>query len=185
MDHIATTAWYTVAALGLTAVAVFCLGAYSFTQWLTSMFTDAFFKHMIYSSRGLAKICRRQASWRDVFFAILFISANGVCVGLGTSSVEELSRRTASLLATNLILSLPGASVAADTLRISLRSYHKVHYLIGVVALTEGSLHAILELSRQDWKPTMVSLSGVAVSSASLSDQIKELKTCRDTHASV
>lgn len=185
MDHSATTAWYTVAALGLIAVVAFCLNAYSFMQWLASMSTDALFKHMIYSSNGLAKICRRQASWRDIFFAILFISANGVCAGLYTSSVEDLSRRTASLLATNLVLSLPGASVAADTLHMSLRSYHKVHYLIGVVALIEGSVHVILELSRQDWKPTIVSLSGVAVRTAPLSNQIKELKTCRGIRASV
>lgn len=166
MDHSATAAWYTVAAIGLATVVALCINAYSFMHWLASMSTDAFFKHMVYSSKGIAKICRRQASWRDLFFAISFISANGICAGLGTSSVEELSRRTASLLATNLILSLPGASLAADALRISLRSYHKVHYLIGVVALTEGSLHAILELSRQDWSPTIVSLSGVTVSVA-------------------
>lgn len=164
MDPPAPTDWYTIAALGLAAVVVLCIGAYSFMRSIVSMSTDSFLKHMIYSSKGYAKICRRQTSWRDVFCAIVFISANCVCAGLGTSSVEELSRRTASLLATNLVLSLPGASVAADALRVSLGSYHKIHYLIGVVALIEGSLHAILELSRHDWKSTIVSLSGLIVS---------------------
>lgn len=143
MDYLATTAWYTVAALGLVAVVTLYLSAYSLIQWLASTSINTFFKNLIYSLKGLAKICRRQALGRDIFFAILFISANGVCAGLGISSIEELSRRTALLLATYLILSLLGVSVAADALRISLRSYHKFNYLISVVALIEGSLHTI------------------------------------------
>jgi hypothetical protein len=63
-------------------------------------------------------------------------------MGWGVKAAEELSIQCASLLATNLVFLLPGASIAADILHVSLRTYHQMHSTIGLVALIEGSIHA-------------------------------------------
>jgi hypothetical protein len=67
-------------------------------------------------------------------------------------------------LVTNLVVLLPGASVAADILQISLRTYLGAHSIIGSVALIEGCIHAGLELTRHEWDGGTVKVSGLAVS---------------------
>jgi hypothetical protein len=68
------------------------------------------------------------------------------------------------LLATNLILLLPSANIAADILHVSLRTYYGMHSIISLVALIEGSIHAGQKLTAVGWTGDMGSVSGIAVS---------------------
>jgi hypothetical protein len=63
-------------------------------------------------------------------------------MGWGVKAAEELSSRSASMLAMNLILLLPSASIAADILHVSLRTYYRNYSIVGLVALIEGSIYA-------------------------------------------
>jgi hypothetical protein len=79
------------------------------------------------------------------------------------NAAEELSRRSASMLATNLILLLPGASIAADILHVSLRTYHQTHSIVALVALIEASIHGGRELTARRWTGDVNTISGTAV----------------------
>jgi hypothetical protein len=85
-------------------------------------------------------------SVKDVLFPVLYLTANGVCMGWGVKASEDLSSWCASLLATNLVLLLPRASIAADILHVSLRTYHQMHSIISLVALIEGFVHVAQKL---------------------------------------
>jgi hypothetical protein len=158
------TTWYAIGAIGLPILFIIYSSLYSALQWLALLATNAFLRHVVYSTIGVFKLFKQQPMLIDVILASAFIGANAVCLGVGTGTTQELSSRCASILATNIILLLPGASVAADKLRISLRSYQKAHQVIGIVALSEGILHAVIELTGKDWKTDTISISGVAVS---------------------
>ena len=84
-------------------------------------------------------------------------------MGWGVNAAEELSRRSASMLATNLVLLLPGASIAADILYISLGTYHQTHSIVGLVALIEASIHGGRELTARRWTGDINTISGTVV----------------------
>jgi hypothetical protein len=67
------------------------------------------------------------------------------------------------MLATNLILLLPSASIAADILCISLRTYHHTHSTVGLVALIEASIHGGREITARRWTGDVNTISGTAV----------------------
>jgi hypothetical protein len=158
------SAWYSIICAGLVVFLVSCFITRLALQWLASRITDATLKYLVYSTISLYRLPRWRFSVKDVLFPVLYLSANGVCMGWGVKAAEELSSRCASLLATNLILLLPGASIAADILHVSLRTYHGMHSIIGLVALIEGSVHAGQKLTAVEWTGDMGSVSGIAVS---------------------
>ena len=155
--------WYAVLFAGLVAFLVLCFSIRLALRWLAAPVTDAILRYLVYSTTRVFGLSSWRVSAKDVLFAVLYVSANGVCMGWGVNTAEELSRRSASMLATNLILLLPGASIAADILCISLRTYHQTHSIVGLVALIEGSIHAGHELTARRWTGDVNSISGTAV----------------------
>lgn len=165
MDSLSTPSdWYSIVCAGLVVFLVLHLITRLAVQWLASRITDAILKYLVYSTMSLFRLPKWRFSVKDVLFPVLYLIANGVCMGWGVKAAEELSLRCASLLATNLVLLLPGASIAADILHVSLRTYHQMHSTIGLVALIEGSVHAGQKLTTVRWTGDMGSISGTAVS---------------------
>jgi hypothetical protein len=165
MDSLSNpSSWYSIVSAGLVVFLVSCFITRLALQWLASRIIDATLKYLVYSTISLYRLPRWRFSVKDVLFPVLYLSANGVCMGWGVKAVEALSSRCASLLATNLILLLPSASIAADILHVSLRTYHRMHSIIGLVALIEGSIHAGQKLTAVGWTGDMSSVSGIAVS---------------------
>ncbi|CAN9290163.1 unnamed protein product [Alternaria alternata] len=165
--------WYAVLFAGLVAFLVLCFSIRLALRWLAAPVTDAILKYLVYSTTSVFGLSSWRISAKDVLFAVLYVSANGVCMGWGVNAAEELSRRSASMLATNLILLLPGASIAADILCISLGTYHQTHSIVGLVALIEGSIHAGHELTARRWTGDVNTISGTAVESVHNSLQVK------------
>jgi hypothetical protein len=158
------SAWYSIVSAGLAVFLVSCFITRLAFQWLAARITDAILKYLVYSTMSLYRLPRWRFSVKDVLFPVLYLTANGVCMGWGVKASEDLSSRCASLLATNLVLLLPGASIAADILHVSLRTYHRMHSIIGLVALIEGSVHVGQKLITVRWTGDMSSISGIAVS---------------------
>jgi hypothetical protein len=155
--------WYSVLSAGLVAFLVLCFSIRLALRWLAAPVTDAVLRYLVYSTTSLFGLSGWRVSAKDVLFALLYVSANGVCMGWGVKAAEELSSRSASMLAANLILLLPGASIAADILHVSLRTYHGNHSIVGLVALIEGSIHAGRELTTHGWTGDVHTISGTAV----------------------
>jgi hypothetical protein len=157
---------YAIVTFGLIALLVLILMVRFVYQWIASLVTHAILQYFVYSTINWFSwfnLLDRQPSVKDVIFAIVWISGNAFCIRWNTESAQELSSRCASLLATNLVVLLPGASVAADILHVSLKSYQRAHSIIGFVALVEGSIHATLELIKHEWNGGIVTVSGLAV----------------------
>jgi hypothetical protein len=157
--------WYAVLTAGLAALIIIYRITHFAVQWTNSVVKHAFLRYILYSTINVFQ-SQWQPSVLDTLLAVSYLSINGFCMGWGVNSARKLSNRCASLLATNLILALPGANIAADILRISLKRYHRIHSIIGVVALIEGSIHAALELVSQKWNGDFVSLTGLVVSNS-------------------
>jgi hypothetical protein len=158
------SAWYSILCAGLVVFIIACFITSLAFQWLALHLTDAILKYLVYSTMSLFRLTKWRFSVKDLLFPVLYLSANGVCMGWGVKAAEELSSRCASLLATNLVLLLPGASIAADILHISLRTYHQMHSIVGLVAVIQGSIHAGQKLAAVGWTWDMGSVSGIAVS---------------------
>lgn len=154
---------YFVLSTGLVAFLILCFGGYPILRWMAALATDAILKYLVYSTASFFKLPELRISGIDALFTLLYISANGICIGWGVESADELSRRSASMLTTNLILLLPGASIIADLLHISLRTYNQIHSVVGMVALIEGSIHAGQELKAHGWISDMSMISGTTV----------------------
>ena len=148
---------------GLIAFLILCFSTRLAFQWLAALITDAILKYLVYSTTSLFGISKWRISAKDTMFPLLYVIANGVCMGWGVKAAKELSSRSASMLATNLILLLPGSNVAADILHISLKVYHQTHSLIGLVALIQTSIHAGRELTAHGWTDDINTISGIAV----------------------
>jgi hypothetical protein len=153
---------YAIVTFGLVLLLVLYLVTRFVCQWVASLVSHAILKYLVYATINLLNY--KQPPVQDVVFTIVYISANAVCIGWKIESAQELSSRCASLLVTNLVVLLPGADVAADILQISLKSYLRVHSIIGLVALIEGSIHAALQLTRHKWNNDIVTATGLAVS---------------------
>jgi hypothetical protein len=155
---------YAVVVVGLLLLVLLYLSTRFVCQWITSLAYHATLKYLVYSNMSWLNFLERRPSVKDTVFTIVYISANGVCIGWNTKSSRELSHRCATLLATNILVLLPGAGIAADILHIPLRSYQFLHAVIGLVALAEGSIHATVELSTQNWDGGTMKVTGLAVS---------------------
>jgi hypothetical protein len=165
MDRLSNpSAWYSIVCAGLVVFIISCFITSLAFQWLASRIVDAILKYLVYSTVSLFGLPKWRLSVKDLLFPVLYLSANGVCMGWDVKAAEELSNRCASMLATNLVLLLPGASIAADILHISLRTYHRMHSIIGLVAVIQGSVHAGQKLTAVGWTRDMGSVSGIAVS---------------------
>jgi hypothetical protein len=162
--HFTPSSGYAIVMLGLVIILVLYLTVRFVFRWIASLVSQAILKYIVYSTISFFSLLDKQPSVTDLLFTVVYITANAICIGWNIKSTEELSSRCASLLITNLIVLLPSASVASDMLQISLRSYQKAHSIIGMVALTEGSVHAALELVRHEWKGGTVTVTGLAVS---------------------
>ena len=143
------TTWYAVATLGFVAIIIIYFIAYSITCFLALRFIYIALKRVIYSSLAWGNMIGIQLLRSEFLLAVLYTSANFMCMAFRTRSATDWSTRAACLLATNLVLLMPGADIAADTLRISLRNYQKVHRVIGGVALVECLIHILIALATQ------------------------------------
>jgi hypothetical protein len=162
--HFTPSSGYAIVTFGLALLFVLYYVTRFLCYWIASLVSHAILRYLIYATINLFNSLDKQASVKDILFTVVYISANAFCIGWNIKSAQELSSRCASLLVTNLIVLLPGASVAADILQISLRSYQGAHSIIGLIALTEGCIHAGLELTRHEWSGGTVKVTGLAVS---------------------
>jgi hypothetical protein len=156
--------WYSIVCAGLVIFIILCFITSIAFRWLTSRVTSAILKYLVYSTISLFKLPNWRFSVKDLLFPVLYLTANGVCMGWDVRAAEELSDRCASLFVTNLVLLLPGTSVAADVLHISLRTYHLLHSIIGLVAVFQGLVHAGQKLAAVGGTRDIGAVSGIAVS---------------------
>jgi hypothetical protein len=162
-QQLSPSIWYSIVLSGLITFLILYFSTRLAFRWLVSLITDAILKYLVYSTTSLFGISKWRISAKDAIFPLLYVSANGVCMGWGVKAAKELSRRSASMLATNLILLLPGSNVTADVLHISLRVYQKIHSIVGLIALIQASIHAGRELTAHGWTGNIDTISGVAV----------------------
>jgi hypothetical protein len=155
--------WYSILFAGLVAFLILCFSTRLAFRWLAALVTDAILKYLVYSTTSLFIVPKWRISVKDVLIPLLYVSANGVCMGWGVETAEELSSQSASMLATNLVLLLPGANIAADILHVSLTTYQRTHSIVGLVALIQGSIHAGRELTVHGWSSNISTISGTAV----------------------
>jgi hypothetical protein len=157
---------YAIVTCGLITVFVLFLVTRVISRWVASLISQTILRYLVYSTISLFNLPGYRIPVNEILFAIAYISANAVCIGWNVKSTQELSSRCSSLLVTNLIVLLPGASIAANILQISLRGYQRAHSIVGLLALVEGSVHATLELLRHGWKGGTVAVTGLAVSTS-------------------
>ncbi|KAJ5028937.1 hypothetical protein PSV08DRAFT_369868 [Bipolaris maydis] len=164
MDRVTSPpTWYFILSTGLVAFLILCFGGYPILRWMAALVTDAILKYLVYLIASFFNLLQSRILGIDALFTLLYIGANGICIGWGREAAYELSRRSASMLITNLILLFPGTSIAADLLHISLRTYNRIHSVVGMVVLIEGSIYAGKELNVYGWVSDMGTISGTAM----------------------
>jgi hypothetical protein len=163
MSEFTSTTWYEIVVLGITMLIVLSLIILPWIKHIVSLTFYGLLRYIFYSTWQTPKMLGVQVTPIDVLVASIYLAANITCLVWNTHSAAELSTRSASLLATNTILLLPGTSMAADLLRVSLRSYHRSHYILGTIAFMEGVIHASVELTRKKWTNSKVSIAGLVV----------------------
>jgi hypothetical protein len=158
------TVWYAAIILALIAILATFLVIRSFLKWLASVTVYFLLKYVVYYSPNVIRASGYNISPIYVLITLTYTIGNGICMGWGTQTVRELSTRSASLLATNLVLLLPGANVVADAFKISLRDYRKGHTAIATTALVEGIVHTALEVKIHGWRGDLTFIAGVIAS---------------------
>jgi hypothetical protein len=155
--------WYFISFTGIAGLFFLCFITRPAFRQLAAFATDAVLKYLVYYTTAFFGLSKWRISASGVLFSLLYVGANGVCMGWGVTAAEELSRQSASMLATNLVLLLPGASIAADILHVSPKTYCRAHSIVGLVALIEGSIHAGRELTAHKWNNNIGTISGTTV----------------------
>lgn len=155
--------WYATAMSLLISSILLGLSIYHFLRVFDSVIKFLILKYLIYPSISLLKPAGIRLNYLDVGIALLFLCANGTCLAWRTESVDDLSSRSASLLVTNCILLLPGASITADGLRISLETHRKAHVAVGTISFLQCLVHVVIELAVRSWPGNARSLWGVVV----------------------
>lgn len=165
------TTWYSVATVGIIALLGIILVLRPILYKVIFALIYIALKYIIYPRIRILDYFGVHLSIVDILSATTFVAANVLCIAWQVESTKQISIRAASMLATNLILLLLGASTTADMLFISLATFKKYHILIAIVATIEALLHTSLELSLQSWQMSRQTVSGVVVS---LSNYIPE-----------
>jgi hypothetical protein len=101
-------------------------------------------------------------------FILLYVTGNGVCMGIGVRNVSDLMIRSGKIALVNMIpLFLGGRRrFVAGQLGVPLHVYYLAHHCVGRMAILQGVLHAILAItSDQPWHFDKRTVSGIAVSS--------------------
>jgi hypothetical protein len=154
---------YSIIIIGILLLLILYLSICIIYRWIALQISNTILKYLVYTTISFFGLFNQKPLVKDVILTIIFISANTICVRWNIKSKYELSVRCASMLVTNLIILLPSASTLADILQISRRNYQRAHSIIGLVALIEGSIHAILELVRHNWNSSIINITGLVV----------------------
>ncbi|KAI5456105.1 hypothetical protein BGZ63DRAFT_367500 [Mariannaea sp. PMI_226] len=106
-------------------------------------------KHLAY--RHFLRQHRYVDSWSrlHVLFLTVYIVANLACILVPLPDVKGAGLRAGTLSLINMIVLYLGPcfSFAADTLRMSLRMYRRVHACVGVTVFILGAFHAIVAVT--------------------------------------
>jgi hypothetical protein len=134
-------------------VSQFCVGVRSFCQ-----------RHLVYEYYQIL-------SWKitplEGILLVFYIVGNGLCLGLNDSySVgNEVMIRSGMMSSVNMIPLFFGGrtSILADKLGLPFNSYYFIHQWVGMMAILEGALHAILAFISRDHE-NHSKASGIVVS---------------------
>jgi hypothetical protein len=87
---------YAIVAFGLILLFVLYLATRFLCYWIASLISHAILRYLIYATISLFRSLDKQASVKDALLAVIYISANAVCIGWNIKSAQELSSRCAS-----------------------------------------------------------------------------------------
>lgn len=164
MDKSSFTLWYSVASYALAILLALRWLGYCISRFLATWSTFVILKYLQYTEIKLLRRLRLRTTIGDVVLYIVLLSANVICISWKVQSINDLNARTASMLSTNLALLLPSADIVADSFRVSLRTYTKVHIAIASLVLVQGILHPCLSAYGNGLLWNIKSITGIAVS---------------------
>jgi hypothetical protein len=157
--------WYALGTAGSSLLWIICFFILWFLKILGALVRFLVLKYILYPSFNLPSTLRLKANLRpnDLLTAVLYLGVNTFCMAWKISTTKELSIRSASLMATNITLLLPGIDIAADALHVSLRSYLKSHHLISAMVLIQCIIHSTIELTQGERTSKTAFISGLIV----------------------
>lgn len=159
-----TTLWYSVAACALVTFFALRWLTYCISRFLTTWSIYVILKYLQYTEIQLLRRLSIHVTIGDVILYIILLSANVICIGWRVQSLTDLNTRTASMLTTNLALLLPSIDIVSGTLRISLRTYKKIHTAIASLVVVQGILHPCLAAYPNGLLWDLRSITGMTVS---------------------
>ena len=149
MIHLSPPLWYGLA-FGLTAT-VWIAGKllYALLCFLWSLGVENYLRRVAYPP--ILAESKIALTWQELLWAVLYLTANGLCLGVRCTGRTELGSRAGILATINLVPLLVGTrlSTVADLLGLQLRKIASAHRWIGLVVVSEAIIHTILTL---DWK---------------------------------
>lgn len=155
--------WYAVATIGLILLlAAVLLLRYALLCALSALGCFCL-KHLVYRRIRIRPWRHIRTAPLDILGAVTIVLANIACAFWNVRSAEQLSLRCASLVATNLILLLPGMDLTKDCLRIPGTTYHAYHTVFAITAITEAVVHTAIELHKPRWLDSRILASGIVV----------------------
>ena len=131
---------------------------------LLAFFTFRLLKHFIYpqiSQRFPALGTRSQ-----LLAVTVYVTVNAACMKLGTSSIADVSARSATMSLINVVPLLCGPRLVlmAELLGISLRGQHLSHSCFGLTAMAQALVHSAISVAQNaPFRWTRLNLSGVVV----------------------
>lgn len=155
--------WYAVATIGLILLSISALLLRYAILCAISALGCFFIKHFVYRRIRIRPWTQFYIAPTDVVGTMAVVLANIACASWNVHSAQQLSLRCASLLATNLILLLPGMDSTKDCLRISSATYQTYHTVFAITAITEGVVHTAIELHKPRWLELKMIVSGILV----------------------
>jgi hypothetical protein len=92
-----------------------------------------------------------------------YVIANGVCMGVYITSIDDLIIRSAKMATINMVPLFLGSrtSFFADRVGVPLHAYYLAHHWVGRICVAQGLLHVVLVLTLRGTKNVT---SGILVS---------------------
>jgi hypothetical protein len=163
MIEVSPPLWYGLA-LGL-SVATWIAGRllYAVVCFVWSLGVEHYLRYVAYPP--VFALSDMALTGQQLLYTALYMTANGLCLGLKCSGGTELSSRAGTLATINLIPLLVGTrlSTVAELLALPLRTIAIAHRWIGFVFVLEAILHTILILGRGDVTWDALTICGVVV----------------------
>ena len=145
--------WYAIAFGSLVALWLGYRIAMKILGVLSVLVSLLFWKFLVYPRLHLRHHRPGQTNPLRLFVIVLYLTINGLCMGLPVGTTSQVASRSGILSTINLVSLFTGSrlSLAADALGWSLRAQMVAHKWVGLLVTGQALLHSASSLAMPHW----------------------------------